>query len=158
MLVDGVFIRSVGGLDEQIAMYLEDVELCRRAGEAGRPVRLVLSARCGHALGGSSGEENFRASTGLHLTLLAARLEFIRRHEGRLAARVARLLILLGAATRVPLASLLRRPDLARKHRATRVWALRSGKAPDWPLQIKADAPAAASRGASHAVVDENRH
>ena len=82
LLVDGPFLRAVGGLDTALPMYLEDIELCRRAHDGGREVRLVRAARCGHALGGSSGGENFSASIGLHLMLLAARLEFIRRHHG----------------------------------------------------------------------------
>jgi N-acetylglucosaminyl-diphospho-decaprenol L-rhamnosyltransferase len=134
LLIDGRFLRDAGGLDTSLAMYLEDVELCARAHDAGRLVLLARDARCMHALGGSSGDENFRASTGLHLMLLAARLEFIRRHQGVAAMRLARSFMFVGAAVRVAVALLLREPALLRKHRAAMTWALRSGRPPHWPL------------------------
>lgn len=138
VLIDGDFLRSTDGLDTKLAMYLEDVELCQQAHEHGRGVRLVTAARCGHALGGSSGDDNFRVSTGLHLTLLAARVEFIRRHHGKTAAGLARGTIFLGACARVIAARALRRPALARKHRAALSWAVSSGQPPSWPLQSTA--------------------
>ena len=135
LLVDGPFLRAVGGLDTTLAMYLEDMELCWRAHAAGRPVRLARDAHCGHALGGSSGQANFCASTGLHLMLLAARLEFIRRHQGTAAMLLARSFMFLGAAGRVALCALAGEPTLLRKHRVAMRWALRCGRPPRWPLR-----------------------
>ncbi len=134
LLIDGPFLREAGGLDATLAMYLEDVELCSRAHGAERLVLLERDARCVHALGGSSGDENFRTSTGLHLMLLAARLEFIRRHQGLAAMRLARSFMFLGAAGRVAVSRLLGEPTLLRRHRAAMRWALRSGRPPRWPL------------------------
>ena len=133
LLIDGEFLRDVGGLDTSLAMYFEDVELCARAHDADRLVLLARDARCMHALGGSSGGENFRASTGLHLMLLAARLEFIRRHQGVAAMRLARSFVFLGATGRVAVARLRREPALLHRHRAAMIWALRSGRPPRWP-------------------------
>jgi GT2 family glycosyltransferase len=134
LLIDGPFLRDAGGLDTTLAMYLEDVELCSRAHGADRLVLLARDARCVHALGGSSGDANFRTSTGLHLMLLAARLEFIRRHQGIAAMRLARALMFLGAAGRVVISRLLGDRALLHRHRAAMRWALRSGLPPSWPL------------------------
>jgi GT2 family glycosyltransferase len=133
LLIDGEFLRSVGGLDTYIPMYLEDVELCWQAHAAGSSVRLVMDAHCGHALGGSSDGLNHRASIGLYLVLLAARVEFIRRRQGQLAAAEARAIIAVGAFARVVGAGLLRRSAVRRKHLASLSWAIRSGQPPAWP-------------------------
>ena len=134
LLIDGPFLRAAGGLDTTLAMYLEDIELCSRAHGAARLVLLARDARCAHALGGSSGDANFRLSTGLHLMLLAARLEFIRRHQGIAAMRLARSFMFMGAAGRVALSRLLGNAALLHRHRAAMRWALRSGRPPRWPL------------------------
>jgi GT2 family glycosyltransferase len=134
LLIDGPFLRDAGGLDTTLAMYLEDVELCARAHGAERLVLLARDARCVHALGGSSGNANFRTSTGLHLMLLAARLEFIRRHQGVAAMRLARSFMFIGASGRVAVSRLLGEPALLKRNRAAMRWALRSGRPPRWPL------------------------
>lgn len=135
LLVDAAFLRNVGGLDTYVPMYLEDVELCWQAHEAGRAVVLVKRSRCGHALGGSSEGENFRVSKGLHLTLLAARVEFVRRRSGAATAVAMRAIIAIGAGLRVPVALGMRQRALAKKHAATAHWAVRSGGPPPWPPQ-----------------------
>lgn len=133
LLVDGAFLRAVGGLDTYVPMYLEDVELCWRAKERHRQVRLVRAARCEHDLGGSSDGENFDASHGLHLHLLAARVEFIRRRRGAVIAAATRAVIALGACARIAVASATGRHRLAAKHHAALTWAIRDGGPPAWP-------------------------
>jgi GT2 family glycosyltransferase len=129
LLIDGAFLAEVGGLDETIRMYLEDVELCWLAHERGRRVAHVNTSICRHDLGGSSGGTDFRTSVGLHLTLLAARVEFVRRRSGVVAAACMRAAMALGAILRIPF-------HLARGHAgidvAVAVWAVRSGRAPAW--------------------------
>ncbi len=48
LLVDGPLFRALGGFDERYFMYYEDVDLCRRAWLAGRPVYYVPSAELTH--------------------------------------------------------------------------------------------------------------
>jgi GT2 family glycosyltransferase len=129
LLVDRVFFESVGGFDEQIRMYLEDVELCWRARTAGRDVNLVTAARCIHGRGRSSGGVNFETELGLHLTLLSARVEFVRRRSGSAAALALRLAIATGALVRLVVNA---RRQSARRHVTVFRWALASGRPPSW--------------------------
>ncbi len=48
LLMDGPLFRRLGGFDERYFMYYEDVDLCRRAWLAGRPVYYVPSAEITH--------------------------------------------------------------------------------------------------------------
>jgi GT2 family glycosyltransferase len=48
---------ELGGFDEQYFLYFEDADLCRRAGQAGIPVRYVPAAVVSHIGGGSSSED-----------------------------------------------------------------------------------------------------
>jgi N-acetylglucosaminyl-diphospho-decaprenol L-rhamnosyltransferase len=130
MLVERRFFESVGGLDVSVRMYLEDVELCWQARAAGRDVRFVPQARCVHGLGDSSGGENFDSRIDLHLTLLAARVEFVRRRSGRTAAAAMRGLIAVGAIGRT-IVALAGRRDWHRHIDVLR-WATTSGDAPPW--------------------------
>ncbi len=47
---------AVGGFDESIFLYMEDVDLCRRIREHGCRVRFVPHLRVEHQLGGSQGD------------------------------------------------------------------------------------------------------
>jgi hypothetical protein len=128
LLADSNFLRSVGGLDATMPMYLEDVALCWCAHQRNLPVILATRARCGHALGGSSGGTDFRSSTGLYLTMLAARVEFVRRQSGQVGAAGMRLLIAAGAVARC----LGKRKQARAKHLEALRWALKSGRPPEW--------------------------
>ncbi len=127
LLADGAFLREVGGLDTEVHMYLEDVMLCWEAHRRGRRVALALDARCSHTLGGSASGDNFSSSLGLYLTLLGARVSFMRRTSGASQALMMRVLIGVGAAIRVLLARGQRRKNLA-----TLRWAFMSGRPPLW--------------------------
>jgi N-acetylglucosaminyl-diphospho-decaprenol L-rhamnosyltransferase len=126
MLVERRFLAACGGLDESIRMYLEDAELCRRAYDLGRSVRLVPAARCTHVPGQSSGGRNETTDLGLYLTLLASRVEFVRRRRGRSAACAMRAVIAAGAVVR-----LITQPRLPnrRKQLAVVRWAASDGSA-----------------------------
>jgi GT2 family glycosyltransferase len=128
LLAEHRFMLSVGGLDTSIRMYLEDVLLCWQAHEQHRPVLLAAQAQCQHALGGSSGGDDFRSSIGLHLTMLGARVEFMRRRAGRRGAFAMRTVIALGAVIRCALLS----GEQRRKHLTTLHWAIVSGEPPEW--------------------------
>jgi N-acetylglucosaminyl-diphospho-decaprenol L-rhamnosyltransferase len=124
---------AAGGLDTALPMYLEDVELCARAHADGRGVRLVTAARCAHDLGGSSGGLSFRRSLPLHLLLLAARVEFVRRRRGTPGAAAMRALMAAGAAARAGACALRGDREAAAFQRALLSWAVRSGAPPPWP-------------------------
>jgi GT2 family glycosyltransferase len=138
LLIDGAFLRSVGGLDTEVHMYLEDVMLCWHAHEQRRPVLLATQAECQHALGGSSGGNDFRSSIGLYLTMLGARVEFVRRRSGFKGAFAMRAIMALGAMIRCALLTGERR----RKQLATLYWAITSGASPEWLDGPKVDLPA----------------
>ena len=129
LLVERAFFDACGGLDEAIRMYLEDVELCWQARARGRRVRLVPSARCVHTPGQSSGGANETTSLGLYLTLLASRVEFVRRRQGARAALAMRGLMTVGALLR-----LVARPGRRNREKQLAVirWALLDGAAPPW--------------------------
>ncbi|HEU4658602.1 MAG TPA: glycosyltransferase family 2 protein [Capillimicrobium sp.] len=133
LLVEAAFLNSVGGLDDEIAMYLEDIELAWQAHDAGRPVVLCPDARCYHDLGGSSEGANFESSDALHLTLLAARVEFVRRRVGGAGALSMRALFALGAVLRIVASALLRSRRRIQRHVTVLRWAISSGRAPAWP-------------------------
>ena len=53
-------IAGVGGFDERLFLYMEDVDLCRRLREAGGVIRYEPAAVADHALGGSQGTDQAR--------------------------------------------------------------------------------------------------
>jgi N-acetylglucosaminyl-diphospho-decaprenol L-rhamnosyltransferase len=128
LLVDGPFLQEVNGLDVEVRMYLEDVMLCWQAHQAGRRVMLARNARCFHALGASSEGANFISSIGLYLTLLGARVCFVRRTSGRGSALLMRVLIGVGAMIRLACS----REQQRRRHLGVLRWAIASGRPPEW--------------------------
>jgi GT2 family glycosyltransferase len=54
MAVRRELIEQLGGFDEQFFMYCEDVDLCRRARQAGHEVLYLPAASARHRIGGSS--------------------------------------------------------------------------------------------------------
>jgi N-acetylglucosaminyl-diphospho-decaprenol L-rhamnosyltransferase len=132
LLASTAFLASTNGMDASIRMYLEDVELCWLAHKAGLGVRFVGDARCGHALGGSSREDNFQTSRLLYLTLLSARVEFVRRRRGQLGAAAMRALMVVGGALRAGV-PILRGRHSRQMHLSVCWWAMTSGKPPAWP-------------------------
>jgi GT2 family glycosyltransferase len=130
LMIESEFLRSIGGLDTEIRMYLEDVELCWRAHELGRAVRLARHARCVHGLGGSSKGVNFRTADKLHMTLLAARVEFVRRRAGKFGGGLMRFAMGAGAALRICVTRLSGREPA--RHVSVLQWAIKSGRAPEW--------------------------
>jgi GT2 family glycosyltransferase len=130
MLARADLLSATHGLDTKVRMYLEDVELCWQAHRRGYEVILEGDARCRHELGGSSQGVNFETSIGLHLTLLAARVEFIRRRSGPWGSGVARALMAAGALARLVVS--VGSPARRAKHATVLQWALKDGSAPRW--------------------------
>jgi N-acetylglucosaminyl-diphospho-decaprenol L-rhamnosyltransferase len=57
MLVRSDAFKQVGGFDERLFLYMEDVDLCRRLRAKGWRIRLVPTVRVQHMLGASQGSE-----------------------------------------------------------------------------------------------------
>jgi len=58
ILVRGNVLKSIGGFDEQFFYYYEDMDLCRRIWQAGKPIVYVPDAKITH-LGGQSTKARF---------------------------------------------------------------------------------------------------
>lgn len=69
---------QVGGLDERFFFYAEDVDWCKRFGDAGWKVAFVPAATATHFGGRSSATAPFRYS----IELLRANLAYWRKHRG----------------------------------------------------------------------------
>ncbi len=115
MAVDLAAFREVGGFDPAYFMYREETDLCRRLRGAGWVVRHVPQAMAVHASGGSTEGAVPTATRPEHLT---SHYLYIRRHWGRLASGLARLLGTVAAAS-----SALTGPDRAAWRRSVR-WHL----------------------------------
>ena len=88
-MIRSELLRSLGGLDESVFMYLEDQELCRRVRDAGYRIRFVAGARAVHGAGTSTARGDAGAQARAYLHRIDADLEFLRRHGGRFEAGVA---------------------------------------------------------------------
>ncbi len=73
-------ILAMGGLDERLPVFFNDVDLCRRLARAGRPIRFLPGARVAHRGGASTAQLEDRVAR-WH----ADRLTYYRLHHGRAA-------------------------------------------------------------------------
>lgn len=88
--------QEVGGLDEKIFMYMEEVDWCRRAARAGLHVRFVPGARILH-----HGQRSSRQVPGqTYLHNLRSRVYYFRKHHGPAAAAIAKGILLASLATK----------------------------------------------------------
>jgi hypothetical protein len=83
MLLRTALLRSLGGLDETVFMYLEDGDLCRRVRDAGYRVRFVADAPAVHAGGASTARGDRDTQARVYLHRLDADIEFLRRYGRR---------------------------------------------------------------------------
>jgi GT2 family glycosyltransferase len=89
LLIPARVWQEVGGLDEAIFMYMEEVDWCRRAAARGLKVRYVPGAVIRHAGGQSS--RQVPGETYLHN--LRSRVYYFRKHQGPGAALAAKLIL-----------------------------------------------------------------
>ena len=80
---------EIGGLDENIFMYMEDVDWCRRAARDGRAVRYIPAARIVHF--GQQSSRHMPVETYLHD--LKSRVYYFRKHHGPLAALITKAIL-----------------------------------------------------------------
>src|SRR5690606_23819910 len=89
MLLRTDLLRSLGGLDETVFMYLEDADLCRRIRDVGLRVRFVSDASAVHDAGASTRQGDPAAQARAYLHRIDADLELLRRYGSRGEARIA---------------------------------------------------------------------
>ncbi|GJD79124.1 hypothetical protein NBEOAGPD_2345 [Methylobacterium gregans] len=79
LMIRRPLLAMLGGFDERFFVYYEDVDLCRRAREAGFAVRHVAGAVIGHA-----GQGTTRQARAHRLSyILHARVQYAAKHHGR---------------------------------------------------------------------------
>ncbi len=91
MLVRRAVLDQIGGFDEGFFMYSEELDLCRRAVDAGWQVVYLPAARVTHYEGKSS--EQVVAARHIHFH--TSRVRYVRKYHGRLAAAALRGFLLL---------------------------------------------------------------
>ncbi|MGB6130415.1 MAG: glycosyltransferase family 2 protein [Acidobacteriaceae bacterium] len=98
ILVRGALLKSLGGFDEQFFYYYEDMDLCRRIGQAGYPILYSPDATITH-LGGQSTKTRFPALSFV-LDGQVTRYLYYRKYFGNRGLRRARRIALTSAAIR----------------------------------------------------------
>ena len=83
-------LAQVGPFDPGFFMFSEEVDLCRRATQAGWRVAYVPQARITHYGGGSTGQ----AVPSRHIHFNTSKARYFRVHEGRIVGRLIRLYLL----------------------------------------------------------------
>jgi GT2 family glycosyltransferase len=73
-----IAVEQTGGLDERFFFYAEDIDWCKRFGDAGWMVQFIPTANATHFGGGSSANAPFRYS----IEMLKANLRYWRKHRG----------------------------------------------------------------------------
>ncbi len=130
MLVRTDVLRSLGGLDETVFMYLEDGDLCRRVRDAGLRVGFVAGAAATHAGGMSTSRGRPEAQARAYLHRLDADIEFLRRYGRPGEAGLAVAAFLLRAVIGL-IVSTRRKDRRLRYATALRwMWAQRHGRRP----------------------------
>ena len=83
MMMRTDLLRTLGGLDSSVFMYLEDQDLCRRVRDAGHRIRFLADAHAVHGNGTSTARGDSGQRTRAYLNRIDADLEFLRRYGDR---------------------------------------------------------------------------
>lgn len=83
-------IQQVGGLDEDFFMYSEELDWCRRIRQAGWKIVYLPIAQVVHYMGQSSDQVVAQR----HIYFQTSKVRYFRKHHGRLAAGVLRVVLL----------------------------------------------------------------
>jgi GT2 family glycosyltransferase len=118
MLVRAIAIDEVGLMDERFFMYSEEADWCYRFRDKGWKVYFYPHVEAVHLGGGSTR----RVRAEMLIRLYGSRIEFFRKHHGKLSARLLKLVIGLNCLLRIgPGAWYYLRsddPQIRRKHQA----------------------------------------
>ena len=102
LLIPRAAYAALGGLDENIFMYMEEVDWCRRAAQSGLEVHFVPQARIVH-----HGQHSSRQAPGeTYLHNLRSRVYYFRKHFGAQVATVAKGILVLSLLLKWMVASL----------------------------------------------------
>lgn len=130
MLVPRQVVAEVGGMDEAYFMYSEELDWCRRIKDSGWRVVYYPEAQIIHYVGQSSDQ----AVVARHINFQQAKLRYFRKYNGRFAALVLRLFLLLNYAWQMVLEAvkgLLGHKRPLRRQRIQAYWqVIRSGLRP----------------------------
>ncbi len=154
MVIRGEAARHVGPLDEASPMYLDDIDYCKRLGDAGWTLRYVHEARVTHLWGASTAP--LRRQGDFYALVCHALYLYFRKHRGRAAAAAYALLALAAAVFRAPvclaMSRLAKEPARAEWRRRLALtaglfrWAARLRKrAPRFGFKYEADEAAASA-------------
>jgi GT2 family glycosyltransferase len=118
MLARKTAIEQVGLMDEAFFMYSEEVDWCYRFKAAGWKIYFTPDAECIHIWGGSSRAVKVETL----IRLYRARVQFFRKHYGRLTAFLYKIILTFNSLVRVVPGALyyLRNEDGRQKHYAFR--------------------------------------
>jgi GT2 family glycosyltransferase len=123
MLLHTETFRNLGGFDPAYFMYAEDIDLCARVRALGQKIFFASRATVVHHGGGSSGRQFSEFST---VMIREAVHQYLVRHNGRVCASFAKLLIAVAAMARIaciiPAWLLAAAPSRAAKATALRKW------------------------------------
>ena len=124
LLIRREAIEQIGLMDEGYFMYSEEVDYCRRLQDAGWILYWVPQAEVVHY----GGQSTRQAATEMFLRLYAAKLRYFRKHDGRRAGQMYKLILVAAALFRLlllPLALLAPKPKREEQvSLAQRYWKL----------------------------------
>ena len=103
MLTRRSILTGIGGMDESVFMFMEDVDLCYRIGAAGWKVFYLSDVSIIHK-GGRSQQSYARSLQPMNAE---AKYTFFRKHSGLAAAEVCRLIFLVQSVFRLTVSLLL---------------------------------------------------
>lgn len=112
VLIPKKVINKVGGLDEKIFMYGEDVDLCYRIKKSGFNIYLSSVTKIVHIGRGSSAKIPTAAFVGEYEGMIY----FYKKHKGRFSLQMARFFLKIGALLRIAVFSILGRKELAKAY------------------------------------------
>ncbi len=107
MMVRRETVERLGGFDERLFMYGEDVDLCYRIRQGGGAIHYLASERVLHYGAGSSPPGKATAQARVAVMQRHANHFFMRKHFGRRRAAVFRLAVLTGSAVRLTATAVL---------------------------------------------------
>jgi GT2 family glycosyltransferase len=125
MLLPTDLLRSLGGLDDTVFMYLEDMELCRRLRARGLRIRFVREARATHLGGASAARAEPQRQALIYQHRADADIEFARRVGGEWSRASALLAYGARGLAGYLMGAALRRPVQRGKYRDLLRWLVR---------------------------------
>jgi len=126
MLIRTDLLRSLGGLDEDVFMYFEDADLCRRVRDTGHRIRFVADAPATHLGGASTAAGPEDAQVRAYLHRIDADLEFLRRHGKPWEPKVAAVAFTVRSIFGLVIS--LVRPQLRPRYRAALMYTVRQAR------------------------------